>query len=63
MKPIVHVHLYYNAAKQPRWYVAQTFPASATTEGHATTLRQNFTSQESAERYAERVREVGFEYA
>ena len=48
---------------QPRWRVLQEFPKSAITEGHSTVLRHNFTTRESAQRYADRVERVGFEYA
>lgn len=63
MERNIKVNLYFNKAGDLRWSVSQVFPPSPITNGHETVLRQNFTTQESAQRYADRVKRVGFEYA
>lgn len=62
---MIEVEIYYAAhgRQGARWRVVQVFAESAITPGHRVTLRQNYTERGAAERYAVRVRAVGFECA
>ena len=59
----VKVNLYYNERREARYSVSQAFPNSERTDGHEVVLRKNMKERGEAQRYADRVYRVGFEYA
>lgn len=59
----VNVNLYFNERREARYSVSQVFPKSERTDGHEIVLRQNMKERGEAQRYADRVSRVGFEYA
>lgn len=59
----VKVNLYYNERREARYSVSQAFPKGERTDGHEVVLRQNMKERGEAQRYADRVCRVGFEYA